>query len=108
MCPAIGVSHAMMAQTAINQFIRPDDKLANIAITSPATFRAHVGPIPRPSRKRHRAAVIVKMMEIEMPMLYNSRMYTHIEIRSAEGGDDSKLFVQDLAAAYRRLAAKFG
>jgi protein subunit release factor A len=31
-----------------------------------------------------------------------------IEIRAAEGGDDSKLFVKDLAASYIKLAAKFG
>ena len=27
-----------------------------------------------------------------------------IEIRAAEGGDDSKIFVQQLAEAYKRLA----
>jgi len=31
-----------------------------------------------------------------------------IEIRAAEGGDDSKLFVSDLADAYRRLGNKLG
>lgn len=31
-----------------------------------------------------------------------------IEIRAAEGGDDSKLFVGDLANAYTKLANKFG
>lgn len=31
-----------------------------------------------------------------------------IEIRAAEGGEDSKLFVQDLARAYRRLALGLG
>jgi protein subunit release factor A len=31
-----------------------------------------------------------------------------IEIRAAEGGEDSKLFVQDLARAYRRLALALG
>jgi len=31
-----------------------------------------------------------------------------IEIRSAEGGDDAKLFVVDLADAYLRLANKHG
>lgn len=35
-------------------------------------------------------------------------MKVNIEIRAAEGGDDSKLFVCDLASAYRRLAAKKG
>lgn len=33
-------------------------------------------------------------------------MIRYIEIRAAEGGDDSKLFVQDLASAYRRLAQR--
>lgn len=31
-----------------------------------------------------------------------------IEIRAAEGGEDSKLFVKDLAQAYTRLASKLG
>ena len=31
-----------------------------------------------------------------------------IEIRAAEGGEDSKLFVKDLAAAYIKLAGKLG
>lgn len=31
-----------------------------------------------------------------------------IEIRAAEGGDDAKLFVQDMADAYRRLADRMG
>lgn len=31
-----------------------------------------------------------------------------IEIRAAEGGEDSKLFVVDLADAYQRLGTKFG
>lgn len=31
-----------------------------------------------------------------------------LEIRPAEGGDDSKLFASDLAAAYLRLAGKLG
>jgi protein subunit release factor A len=31
-----------------------------------------------------------------------------IEIRAAEGGEDSKLFVKDLAQAYIRLAARHG
>lgn len=31
-----------------------------------------------------------------------------IEIRAAEGGDDSKLFVLDLAKAYQKLAIKYG
>lgn len=31
-----------------------------------------------------------------------------IEIRAAEGGDDSKLFVGDLATAYMKLAGKLG
>ena len=35
-------------------------------------------------------------------------MAFYIEIRAAEGGDDSKLFVNDLAKAYQRLASKNG
>jgi protein subunit release factor A len=31
-----------------------------------------------------------------------------LEIRAAEGGDDSKLFVSDLAEAYIKLANRFG
>jgi len=31
-----------------------------------------------------------------------------IEIRAAEGGDDSKLFVADLAQAYRKHADRVG
>ena len=31
-----------------------------------------------------------------------------LEIRAAEGGDDSKLFVRDLAQAYQTLFAKLG
>mgnify|MGYP003336684280 FL=1 len=31
-----------------------------------------------------------------------------VEIRAAEGGDDSKHFVLDLARAYRRLADSLG
>lgn len=31
-----------------------------------------------------------------------------IEIRAAEGGEDSKLFVSDLAAAYSKLGSKLG
>lgn len=31
-----------------------------------------------------------------------------IEIRPAEGGDDAKLFVSDLAAAYIKLAGRHG
>lgn len=31
-----------------------------------------------------------------------------IEIRAAEGGEDSKLFVKDLAQAYIKLAGKLG
>lgn len=31
-----------------------------------------------------------------------------IEIRAAEGGDDSKLFVMDLAKAYLNLAMRVG
>lgn len=31
-----------------------------------------------------------------------------IEIRAAEGGEDSKLFVKDLANAYVRMAQRLG
>jgi protein subunit release factor A len=31
-----------------------------------------------------------------------------IDIHAAEGGDDSKLFVRDLAEAYLKLATRFG
>jgi protein subunit release factor A len=31
-----------------------------------------------------------------------------IEIRAAEGGEDSKLFVKDLTQAYIRMAARHG
>jgi protein subunit release factor A len=35
-------------------------------------------------------------------------MDTIVEIRAAEGGDDAKLFVRDLANGYFRLASRFG
>jgi protein subunit release factor A len=35
-------------------------------------------------------------------------MIRYIEIRAAEGGDDSKLFVQDLAKAYQRMCQRLG
>ena len=35
-------------------------------------------------------------------------MKRYIEIRQAEGGDDSRLFVEDLAKAYVRMAGKLG
>jgi len=31
-----------------------------------------------------------------------------IEVRAAEGGEDSKLFVKDMVQAYIKLAAKLG
>jgi protein subunit release factor A len=31
-----------------------------------------------------------------------------IEVHSAEGGDDSKLFVKDLAQAYMKMFQRFG
>jgi len=31
-----------------------------------------------------------------------------LEIRSAEGGDDAKLFVQDLATAYHKFSSSMG
>lgn len=35
-------------------------------------------------------------------------MKVTLEIRAAEGGEDSKLFVKDLAQAYERLAFRLG
>lgn len=35
-------------------------------------------------------------------------MIKFIEIRAAEGGDDSKLFVKDLAKSYQKLISKLG
>jgi len=35
-------------------------------------------------------------------------MKRQLEIRAAEGGEDSKLFVNDLARAYQRLAQRVG
>ena len=35
-------------------------------------------------------------------------MKKFIEIHAAEGGDDSKLFVADLATAYIKLAGRLG
>jgi protein subunit release factor A len=35
-------------------------------------------------------------------------MKVNVEIRSAEGGDDAKLFCRDLIKAYRRLCDKLG
>ena len=35
-------------------------------------------------------------------------MKRQLEIRAAEGGEDSKLFVTDLARAYQRLAQRVG
>lgn len=35
-------------------------------------------------------------------------MKTIVEIHSAEGGDDSKLFVKDLAQAYIRMFQRIG
>lgn len=32
----------------------------------------------------------------------------NVEIRAAEGGDDSKLFVQNLAQAYIRMSERLG
>ncbi len=35
-------------------------------------------------------------------------MIKSIEINAAEGGDDAKLFVKQLAEAYIKMASKFG
>jgi len=40
--------------------------------------------------------------------LRRKKMKRVIEIRAAEGGDDSKLFVKDLAQAYRKFAERKG
>lgn len=37
-----------------------------------------------------------------------TQMRKVIEIRAAEGGEDSKLFVSDLATAYSKLGSKLG
>jgi protein subunit release factor A len=37
-----------------------------------------------------------------------NQMIQYIEIRQAEGGEDSQLFVDDLARAYIRMASKLG
>lgn len=36
------------------------------------------------------------------------QMKTIVEVHSAEGGDDSKLFVKDLAQAYTKMFQRFG
>ena len=38
----------------------------------------------------------------------DTAMKRMLEIRAAEGGEDSKLFVNDLAQAYLRLAQRLG
>jgi protein subunit release factor A len=35
-------------------------------------------------------------------------MIRNLEIRAAEGGEDSKLFVKDLAQSYVRMAQRLG
>ena len=35
-------------------------------------------------------------------------MKTIVEIHAADGGDDSKLFVEDLAQAYGKMFQRFG
>lgn len=35
-------------------------------------------------------------------------MKQHFEIRAAEGGDDAKLFAQDLYKAYVKMFSRFG
>jgi len=35
-------------------------------------------------------------------------MKKYIDIHAAEGGDDSKLFVEDLATAYQKMAGRVG
>ena len=36
------------------------------------------------------------------------QMKTIVEVHSAEGGDDSKLFAKDLAQAYTKMFQRFG
>ena len=53
--------------------------------------------------KPHRCAKESKSLNTK-----ENTMKRVIEIRAAEGGEDSKLFVKDLAQAYIRLAARHG
>ena len=45
---------------------------------------------------------------MEMEISRRNKMKRTIEIRAAEGGDDSKLFVKDLAQAYIKFAHSKG
>jgi protein subunit release factor A len=41
-------------------------------------------------------------------VVHRSKVMKMLEIRSAEGGSDSQMFVQDLSKAYLRLFARKG
>ena len=45
---------------------------------------------------------------LELVQQKGDNMKRTIEIRAAEGGEDSKLFVSDLATAYTKLGMKLG
>ncbi len=47
-------------------------------------------------------------VSLPAPTVKVTQMKRVIEIRAAEGGEDSKLFVKDLAQAYIRLASRHG
>ena len=42
------------------------------------------------------------------PNLKGNKMKILFEIHAAEGGEDSKLFVADLARAYEKMFSRFG
>ncbi len=49
------------------------------------------------------------LLKVESLIVYKERIMKRvIEIRAAEGGEDSKLFVGDLAQAYTKLGMKLG
>jgi peptide chain release factor 1 len=52
--------------------------------------------------------MLIISWQIEILIYIINTMKKIIEIRSAEGGDDSKLFVQDLATAYMKLSYSKG
>lgn len=45
---------------------------------------------------------------VNTTLIKEKTMKKTLEIRPAEGGTDSQLFVTDLAHAYKKLATKFG
>lgn len=62
--------------------------------------------------KRDHGSMACYNQEFDSPILHHftkeKAMKRQIEIRAAEGGEDSRLFVQDLAQAYIRLAQRVG